>query len=107
MFSIENCVEAFEFMSKSAHIGKIVINIENKNIDIESLPITRTSFKNEATYLLSGGYGGLGLTFVKWMFDNGAKHFILTGRSGPNEEAKIYNKPTKGRRSNYRNRTSR
>ena len=88
VFSIENCVEAFEFMSKSAHIGKIVINIENKNIDIESLPITRTSFKNEATYLLSGGYGGLGLTFVKWMFDNGAKHFILTGRSGPNEEAK-------------------
>ena len=88
VFLIEKSVDAFEFMSKSSHIGKIVINLENKDIYIESLPNSRTTFKGNASYLLSGGYGGLGLTFVQWMFENGAKHFILIGRSGPKDEAK-------------------
>lgn len=87
VFTIDKCVEAFEYMSKSEHIGKIIVNVENKQVSILSIPKSRIVFNENASYLLTGGYGGLGLTFVKWMHENGAKHFILTGRSGPNLDA--------------------
>jgi acyl transferase domain-containing protein/acyl carrier protein len=34
-----------------------------------------------ATYLITGGLGGLGLRVARWMVDRGARHLILVGRS--------------------------
>jgi acyl transferase domain-containing protein/SAM-dependent methyltransferase len=36
----------------------------------------------EGTYLITGGFGGLGLVFARWLVDRGARHLILAGRSG-------------------------
>ena len=36
----------------------------------------------EASYLITGGLGGLGLTIAEWLIDQGARHLILTGRRG-------------------------
>ena len=44
------------------------------------------SFKNDATYLISGGASGLGLTLAEWMFERGARNFALVSRSGPKYE---------------------
>ncbi|WP_394850845.1 SDR family NAD(P)-dependent oxidoreductase [Pendulispora brunnea] len=41
------------------------------------------SFKSDATYLVTGGLGGLGLEVVKWMAARGARHFALLGRRAP------------------------
>lgn len=41
------------------------------------------SFEAEATYLISGGLGGLGRSIARWMFSRGAKNFLLLSRSGP------------------------
>ncbi len=38
--------------------------------------------KGDATYLITGGLGGLGIVFAKWMVYQGARHLVLTGRSG-------------------------
>ena len=38
-------------------------------------------FDPEATYLISGGLGGIGRSTVKWMVERRAKHFILLSRS--------------------------
>jgi acyl transferase domain-containing protein/acyl carrier protein len=38
--------------------------------------------KADATYLISGGLGGLGLGVAKWMASQGARSLILVGRSG-------------------------
>jgi acyl transferase domain-containing protein/acyl carrier protein len=35
-----------------------------------------------AAYLITGGLGGLGLQLAEWLASRGAKHLILTGRSG-------------------------
>ncbi len=35
-----------------------------------------------SAYLITGGLGGLGLEISKWLVDEGAKHLVLTGRSG-------------------------
>jgi acyl transferase domain-containing protein/acyl carrier protein len=41
----------------------------------------------DATYLLTGGLGGIGLVLARWLVDNGARSLILVGRSGASEAA--------------------
>ncbi len=41
----------------------------------------------EATYLITGGLGGLGLELAQWMVDNGARHLALVGRRPPSAAA--------------------
>lgn len=38
-------------------------------------------FRNDATYLLVGGMGGIGRTLARWMVENGARSFIFFSRS--------------------------
>jgi acyl transferase domain-containing protein/acyl carrier protein len=40
------------------------------------------TFKPEATYLITGGLGGLGLKVAEWMVEQGARHLVLVSRSG-------------------------
>jgi len=38
------------------------------------------------SYLISGGLGGLGLTFAQWLVRRGARHLVLLGRQRPTAE---------------------
>ena len=51
-----------------------------------------------ATYLITGGFGGLGLETAVWMAEHGAKHLMLIGRNDPSSSAqkKIYALQTQG-----------
>lgn len=42
----------------------------------------KLELRPDCTYLLTGGLGGLGLTFAKWMVERGARHLVLVGRNG-------------------------
>jgi acyl transferase domain-containing protein len=42
----------------------------------------QVQLRSDATYLITGGLGDLGLGLAKWMASQGAKHLILIGRSG-------------------------
>lgn len=42
----------------------------------------------EKTYLITGGFGGLGLLVANWMANKGAKNLVLLGRSGMKPENK-------------------
>ncbi|MDX6464201.1 MAG: hypothetical protein QOE55_7898, partial [Acidobacteriaceae bacterium] len=37
--------------------------------------------RGDATYLITGGLGGLGLAVARWMLERGARRFILAGRT--------------------------
>jgi len=41
----------------------------------------------DATYLLAGGLGAIGLGLAKWLASKGARHLILTSRGGASEDA--------------------
>jgi acyl carrier protein len=45
------------------------------------------SFRSEASYLITGGMGGLGLLVANWMVSKGAKHLVLLGRRSPDDAA--------------------
>ena len=63
-----------------------------KKIDASSLQsdAQKTSaFRDDATYLITGGLGGLGLKIAHWMAKTqGVKHIVLTGRKDPSAAVK-------------------
>ena len=44
-------------------------------------------FTESATYVISGGLGGIGRSIARWMASRGAKNLILLSRFGPRNEA--------------------
>nr|CCE88377.1 non-ribosomal peptide synthetase/polyketide synthase [Sorangium cellulosum] len=48
----------------------------------------RFSLRPDASYLITGGLGGLGIALARWMVDRGARHLVLVGRRGPGEAAR-------------------
>ncbi|MEV8373915.1 type I polyketide synthase [Kribbella sp. NPDC056861] len=43
--------------------------------------------REDATYLVVGGLGGVGLLTARWLVEQGARHVVLTSRRGPDDEA--------------------
>jgi len=39
------------------------------------------SIKSDATYLITGGFGDLGLLAARWLVESGCKHLVLIGRN--------------------------
>nr|AYM54557.1 hypothetical protein [Racemicystis crocea] len=50
-----------------------------------TVPVVRA----DATYMITGGLGGLGLLAAQWLAGEGAKHLLLVGRSGVTTEAQV------------------
>jgi NADP-dependent 3-hydroxy acid dehydrogenase YdfG/acyl carrier protein len=44
-------------------------------------------FRPDATYVITGGLGGIALKVAEWMVKQGARHIALLGRRGPSEIA--------------------
>jgi acyl transferase domain-containing protein/acyl carrier protein/2-polyprenyl-3-methyl-5-hydroxy-6-metoxy-1,4-benzoquinol methylase len=45
--------------------------------------------REDGTYLIAGGLGGLGLLVARWLVDKGAKYLVLVGRSNPKDVAAL------------------
>ncbi|ACB75246.1 type I polyketide synthase [Opitutus terrae] len=47
----------------------------------------RAAISPDATYLIVGGLGGLGVPLARWLVDRGARHLVLASRSAGGEQA--------------------
>ena len=75
VFAVEDVVQAFRQMAQAKHIGKIVI--------VQPEAATGPArIREDATYLVTGGLGALGLRVAGWLVDEGARNIALTGRRG-------------------------
>ncbi len=55
---------------------------------IDNLPPNKSlTLKSDNAYLITGGWGALGLQVARWLLAKGAKHLVLVGRSKPNRDA--------------------
>jgi malonyl CoA-acyl carrier protein transacylase len=86
VFPRSEVINAFRYMQKAKHIGKIVVNQTTQQADANTKK--SVSFREDATYLITGGMGGLGLLVARWMVSKGAKHLVLVGRRSPDEAAR-------------------
>ncbi len=85
VFPLHRTVDAFRYMAQARHIGKIVVTQAE---DVRRERIARQGLtRPDATYMLTGGLGALGLVFADWLVENGARHLALLGRSKPKAEA--------------------
>lgn len=78
VFPFRQADRAFRYMAQAKHIGKVVI----------SLPASNQIVKTDSSYLITGGWGALGLQVANWLVEEGAKNLILLGRSQPSESAR-------------------
>jgi NADPH:quinone reductase-like Zn-dependent oxidoreductase/NAD(P)-dependent dehydrogenase (short-subunit alcohol dehydrogenase family)/acyl carrier protein len=85
-FSLAQVVEAFRHMAQAKHVGKVVITHPVPSPSPSGSPTDR-SIQAEATYLITGGLGALGLELAAWLVDQGARHLVLTSRRTANESA--------------------
>lgn len=76
VFPLTEAIDAFRFMAQAKHTGKVVLTQRHG-------PIVR----DDASYLITGGLGGLGLAVAGWLADQGARHLGLIGRRSPSAEA--------------------
>jgi len=79
-FSINNAQAAFQHMARARHIGKIVIWQAPDGEEDLIVP--------DATYLITGGLGGLGLATASWLVSRGARHLALVSRRQADVSAK-------------------
>ncbi len=69
---------AIKYMRAARHIGKIVLT--NSALETGQL-------REDRTYLVTGGLGGIGCAVAGWLADHGAGVIVLNGRRDPDAEA--------------------
>ncbi|KYQ49068.1 Fatty acid synthase [Trachymyrmex zeteki] len=76
--------EAFRYMASGKHIGKIIINIHEKNgpLDKHILAYRRYYCLRDRSYIILGGLGGFGLELTDWLILRGARNVVLVSRNG-------------------------
>ncbi|MDB9517358.1 thioester reductase domain-containing protein [Roseofilum reptotaenium CS-1145] len=80
VFASTQITEAFRYMQQAKNIGKVVVEMPQVSIEPKSI-------QSEASYLITGGLGALGLEVAQWLVKQGAKHLVLSSRRAPSETA--------------------
>lgn len=84
VYPLTESVDAFRFMAQSKNIGKVVLSLEGlAELEANAAP---SPIKPDATYLITGGLGALGLRIAAWLVDQGATHVALLARRAPGAE---------------------
>jgi polyketide synthase 12/epothilone polyketide synthase D len=82
VFPITDVGSAFRLMQQGKHIGKIVLSMREQPTAVARAEDTPLAFRDDASYLITGGLGGFGLAVARWMAEHGARHLVLVGRRG-------------------------
>ncbi|GFU53362.1 fatty acid synthase [Nephila pilipes] len=89
LFDRNSVEDAFKYMTKGIHVGKILLKIRDEETEAYNIPkrfmlpaVLDTHFYYNKVYIIIGGLGGFGMEVTKWMIRKGAKNLILTSRYG-------------------------
>ncbi|MBA3832879.1 MAG: SDR family NAD(P)-dependent oxidoreductase [Chthoniobacterales bacterium] len=75
---------AFRWMAQGKHTGKVVVAFPEPFVARRGEPLAPGfEVKPDGTYLITGAFGGFGKVLAEWLADRGARHLVLTSRSGP------------------------
>ena len=77
-WSLAEAGSAMKYMQAARHIGKIVL---------AGSPLETGRLRDDRTYLVTGGLGGIGCVVAGWLADRGAGAIVLNGRRDPDPEA--------------------
>src|SRR5262249_51013302 len=69
-YAAADAPQAFRAMAEGRHVGKLVLSRRPP------------AFHGDGAYLVTGGFGGIGLTLARWLAERGAGRIVLMGRRG-------------------------
>jgi NAD(P)-dependent dehydrogenase (short-subunit alcohol dehydrogenase family)/acyl carrier protein len=70
-------------MASGKHIGKVVVAFADPFVPRRGeLPPPGFEIKPDGNYLITGAFGGYGKVLAQWLVNCGARHLVLTSRSG-------------------------
>ncbi|MBB5035203.1 type I polyketide synthase [Prosthecobacter vanneervenii] len=82
-FALADAVTAFRYITQARQIGKVVLNVQGARVALSSdTPASALQLQPDATYLVVGGMGGFGMAMSEWLVKQGARHLVLSSRSG-------------------------
>ena len=87
VFPLTAIRDAFGYMAKGRHTGKVVISMSNQPMQVQRRLPDHIRFENQGSHLITGGLGGFGLAIAKWLISRGAKTLILASRRGISDDA--------------------
>ncbi len=82
-FPANNVDAAFRLMAAGKHVGKVIISFSEPFVRRRGEPAApRFEIKSDGCYLITGAFGGFGKVFANWLVQSGARHLVLSSRSG-------------------------
>ncbi|RJE19312.1 polyketide synthase [Aspergillus sclerotialis] len=82
-YPVSQIEQAFRKIQTGKHMGKFVLTYEqDATVKVAPHTLEHTGLKQDASYLIIGGQGGLGREICVWMARNGAKHLVILSPSG-------------------------
>ncbi|EQL01609.1 Beta-ketoacyl synthase [Ophiocordyceps sinensis CO18] len=86
VFPAAQTQDAFRFMEKGQHIGRVGVSMKPAGGDAgagleTAKKALKVSFNVSASYLMVGGLGGIGRAVSAWMVDHGAREILFMSRS--------------------------
>ncbi len=74
---------AFRLMAGGKHTGKVIVAFADAFVQHKGEPpLPPFEVKPDGAYLITGGFGGFGRVLSEWLVECGARHLVLTSRSG-------------------------
>jgi NADPH:quinone reductase-like Zn-dependent oxidoreductase/acyl carrier protein len=86
IFEASRAVDAFRHVAQGRHIGKLVLSLDDPDLLVERVLDGPVAFRSDASYMITGGFGGFGLVVARWIAEHGGRNLVLTGRSGAASE---------------------
>ncbi|OBK71852.1 type I polyketide synthase [Mycobacterium sp. 1274761.0] len=87
-YPLADAATAIRVMSAAQHTGKLILDIPSAGTSSVVVPPERVPvFREDGSYIITGGLGGLGLFLAEKMAAGGCGRIVLTSRSEPDPKA--------------------
>ncbi len=80
-YALADLPKAVADLAKGETVGSLVVELDD-NAPTGSVTRPQPAMDPDGIYLITGGYGGVGLMCAQWLASRGAGTIVLTGRSG-------------------------
>ncbi|TXJ79206.1 SDR family NAD(P)-dependent oxidoreductase [Streptomyces lavendulae] len=86
---VREAPEVFATMAAARHTGNLALTWPAEGcVTLPADPRDVTPATGDASYLITGGLGGLGLDVARWLAGHGARALVLGARNEPGERAR-------------------
>ncbi len=73
---------AFRLMAQGKHLGKVVVAFPEAFVARRAEPLASSfAIQQQASYLITGAFGGFGKVIARWLVEGGARHLVLASRN--------------------------